>query len=214
MTIHLLTLFPEMFKGPFSQSIVDRAQKKSLVGIKVHNLRQWAIDARGTVDGRPYGGGVGMVLRPEPIFAAVNEIKKTLTGQTKIILTTPRGKKYTQATARKLSRIDNLIIICGHYEGYDERITTVVDEQISIGSYILTGGEIPAMVIIDSVVRLIPGVLTKPEAIEKESFTKRGVLEHPQYTRPEVFAGLRVPEILLSGNHGEVDRWRTTAKRG
>lgn len=205
MQIHIVTLFPDMFKGPFAESIVKRAQEKKLVEIEVHNLRKWAIDKRGTVDDKPYGGGVGMVLRPEPVFNAVGEIKKP---NSKIILLSASGIPYTQKKATDYSKLDNIILICGHYEGVDQRVADyLIDEEISIGDYVLTGGEIPAMVIVDSVVRLIPGVLEKPEATLFESFSKP-VLEHPQYTRPEEYKGYKVPEVLLSGHHKEIEKWR------
>jgi tRNA (guanine37-N1)-methyltransferase len=223
MFIHILTLFPQMFSGPFDESIVKRAREKNLVEIKIHNLRDWAVDERGTVDDRPFGGGPGMVLKPEPIFAAVGDIvgaglprPKNGSGNPTptIILLTPQGKPFNQKTARRLSKLDNIILVCGHYEGVDERVREhLVDEEISIGDYVLTGGELPAMVVTDAVVRLIPGVLEKPEAVESESFSafaRPGLanLEYPQYTRPENFRGWKVPEILLSGNHQEIERWR------
>jgi len=216
MIIDILTLFPQMFKGPFDESIIKRAQEKGLVKIKIHNLRDWAIDKRGTVDDRPFGGGPGMILRPEPIFNAVEDIKKQSTIQPfnhLTILLTPQGKLFDQKTARRLSKLDGLILICGHYEGVDERVREhLVDEEISIGDYILTGGELPAMVITDAVVRLIPGVLKKSEATETESFSTLNsqlpTLEYPQYTRPENFRGLKVPQVLLSGNHEEIAKWR------
>lgn len=216
MTIDIITLFPNMFVGPFDQSIVKRAQNKGLVQINYHDLRNFAIDERGTVDDRPYGGGVGMVLRIEPIFAALQKIKKSDLNS-KVVLTDARGDKFTQKRAKGFSELDQLIIICGHYEGVDERVREhLVDESISIGEYLLTGGEIPAMVITDAVTRLIPGVLEKPEATLYESFSeglqstdyRLPQLEHPQYTRPEDFNGWKVPEILLSGNHAEIKKWR------
>lgn len=209
MTVDIITLFPEMFAGPFNQSIVKRAQDKNLVKINLHNLRDFAIDERGSVDDRPYGGGVGMVLRIEPIFDAIKKIKDS--GQarmTKTVLLDPRGKQFTQEKAREWSKLENLVLICGHYEGIDERVKNLIDESISIGNYVLTGGEIPAMVITDAVTRLLPGVLSKEEATQIESFSDRNILEYPQYTRPEEFNGWKVPEILLSGNHEEIKKWR------
>ncbi len=233
MLIHILTLFPNMFRGPFDESIIHRAREKGLVKIKIHNLRDWATDERGTVDDLPFGGGPGMVLKPEPIFAAVEEIlgnrhwalgnskeKETsaysLVPSASTILLTPQGKLFNQKTAKRLSKLENLILICGHYEGVDERVREhLVDEEISIGDYILTGGELPAMVVTDAIVRLIPGVLNKegsdsfscyPERITNKFVTP--LLEHPQYTRPEAFRGFKVPEILLSGNHQEIKKWR------
>lgn len=221
MTINILTLFPQMFKGPFDESIIKRAQEKGLVEIKVHNLRDWAVDERGTVDDRPFGGGPGMVLKPEPIFAAVEEVvaglvpakRRATTRVATTILLSPQGQLFNQNKARELSTLDQLILICGHYEGVDERVREhLADEEISIGDYVLTGGELPAMVVTDTIVRLIPGVLEKEEATLSESFSVETghapSLEYPQYTRPENFRGWRVPEILLSGNHQEIKRWR------
>jgi len=218
MRIDILTLFPEMFKGPFDESILQRAQSNGLVEIKLHNLRKWAVDKRGTVDDRPYGGGTGMILMIEPIYKALNELKtKNSKLKTKVILLDPRGKVFNQKIAQKLSKEKHLIFICGHYEGVDERVKEhLVDEVISIGDYILTGGELPAMVITDAIVRLLPGVLEKPEAIKFESFSDLKIgklkignlLEYPQYTRPENFLGWKVPKILLSGNHQKIAEWR------
>jgi tRNA (guanine37-N1)-methyltransferase len=243
MTIDILTLFPAMFSGPFNESIVRRAQDKSLVTITIHNLRDWAIDKRGTVDDKPYGGGTGMLLRPEPIFNAVEEIKIKYSSSvsekfslrsnhiSKIILLDAGGKKYNQRIAQQYSELDHLILICGHYEGVDYRVHEfLADETLSTGDYVLTGGELPAMTIVDSVVRLIPGVLEKEDATTIESFSNqqsvvsnqleqktdyrkpttenRPLLEYPQYTRPEKFQNHTVPDILLSGNHAEIEKWR------
>lgn len=207
MKIDILTLFPDMFKGPLNESIVKRAQDKKLVKIKIHNLRKWTKDKHKTVDDRPYGGGAGMVLMIEPVFKAIAELK---TKQSKVILLTPQGKVFRQKLALKFSKLEHLILICGHYEGFDERIRKLADKEISIGDYILTGGEIPAMVITDSIARLIPGVLKKKEAIKNESFSPLNskLLEYPQYTRPEKFKNWQVPKILLSGNHKKIDEWR------
>ena len=211
LTINIITLFPPMFSGPFAQSIIKHAQDKNLVKINIHNLRDWAVDQRGTVDSRPYGGGKGMLLMAKPIFAAVDSIKNRITDnglQMTTVLLTPQGKPFNQQKAEELAKLDHLILICGHYEGVDERVRQhLVDEELSIGDYILTGGEIPAMVIIDAVCRLVPGVLD-PEATTKESFANTCTLEHPQYTRPENFRGWKVPKILLSGNHKEIKKWR------
>jgi len=226
MKIDILTLFPEMFKGPFAESIVKRAQEKRLVEINIHNLRKWAGDKRGTVDDRPYGGGAGMIIMVQPIFEALESLKpkiknqklKTQIKNSKTVLLSPGGKIWKQKMVREYSKLVHLILICGHYEGVDERVRKFIDEEISIGDYILTGGEIPAMVLVDSIVRLIPGVLEKPEAIKFESFSNSQpvtrnrqtakLLEYPQYTRPENFRGLRVPKILLSGNHQKIAEWR------
>ncbi len=208
MTFDIITLFPDMFKGPFDESIIKRAQDKKLVEINFHNLRKWAVDKRGSVDDKPYGGGVGMVMRIEPISHALQEIKNQKV-KSKVILMDPRGEKFSQKKAREYSGLEQIIIICGHYEGIDERVKDhLVDEAISVGDYVLTGGEIPAMIITDAVTRLIPGVLTKAEATSIESFSSKNYKEFPQYTRPEEFNGWKVPEILLSGNHQEIAKWR------
>ena len=216
MKIDILTLFPEMFKGPFDESIIKRAQEKELVEIKIHNLRDWAVDKRGTVDDRPYGGGAGMILMIQPIYDAIESLKSKVKSQkSKIILLTPRGKTFNQKKAQKLSKLDEIILICGHYEGFDERIRNFVDEEISIGNFVLTGGEIPAMVITDTIVRLLPGVLKKEEANQIESFSPglkkllpKLLTEYPQYTRPENFRSLKVPKVLLSGNHQKILEWQ------
>ena len=206
MKIDIITLFPEMFKGPFSESIVKRAQEKNLLKIKIHNLRKWTKDKYKTVDGHSFGGGVGMVLMIEPIYKAIKELKKK---ESKVILLTPQGKVFKQKKAEKLSKEKHLIFVCGHYEGVDERIREkLVNEEISIGDYVLAGGELPTMAVIDSITRLIPGVLSKKEASQIESFSFKGLLEYPQYTRPSDFKGWKVPEILLSGNHKKIDEWR------
>ena len=207
MKIDILTLFPKMFSGPFGESIIRRAEDRGLVEIKIHNLRDWVKDKRKTVDDRPYGGGVGMILMVEPIYNALKDLKNEKIKGGKTILLTPGGKVFNQKTAQRFSKLKHLIFITGHYEGYDERIAKYIDEEISIGDYVLTGGELPVMVIVDSVVRLIPGVLEKSNAVKNESFAKN-LLEFPQYTRPEKFEGLVVPKILLSGNHKKIEEWR------
>ncbi len=216
MTFDIITLFPEMFRGTFDESIIKRARDKKLVKINLHNLRKWAIDERGSVDDRPYGGGVGMLMRVEPIYNALQQLKIE-NCKLKIVLMDPRGKKFNQEIAREYAKLGQLIIICGHYEGVDERVKEhLADEAISVGDYVLTGGEIPAMIITDAVTRLIPEVLEKPEATEIESFSKQSRkrtscesnFEYPQYTRPEEFNGWKVPKVLLSGNHAEIKRWR------
>lgn len=214
MQFDIVTLFPEMFLGPFDQSIISRAKKKELIDIRLHNLRDWAVDERGTVDDRPYGGGVGMVLQVQPIFSALEKIKAAgMKAKSKIILLDPRGQRFTQRKAREYANLEQIIFVCGRYEGVDQRVADhLVDESISIGDYVLTGGEIPTMVIVDSVTRLIPGVLEKPEATLLESFSSEETFEHPQYTRPEEFNGWKVPEVLLSGNHQEIERWRNSPK--
>jgi len=209
MLIQVITLFPEMFEGVFNTSMLWKAQDKKLANLTTVDLRQFGIGNRKTVDDTPYGGGDGMLLKPEPLFAAV-EYCKSVSPNSKVLLMTPRGKDYKQNDAEKYAKNnDDLIIICGRYEGYDERITSVVDDQICIGHYVLTGGEIAAMAVADSIVRLIPGVLGGQESAAIESFSEGSNREYPQYTRPEVFNGLKVPDVLLSGNHAEIAKWRS-----
>lgn len=196
-----------MFPPVLETSMLFKAKDKKLVSYQYINLRDFGLGKRKTVDDTPYGGGDGMLLKPEPLFAAVEHAQK-IDPKAKVILMTPRGTTLTQAKARQLSKTNGLIIICGRYEGYDERITSAVDEQISIGDYILTGGELPAMILIDSVVRLIPGVLGGKNSAEIESFSDGKTREFPQYTRPEEFKGLKVPKVLLSGDHQKVEQWR------
>lgn len=199
-----------MFKGPFDESIVKRAEKKSLVEIKVHDLRNWGLTERRTVDAKPYGGGVGMVLRIDVIDSALKDLRKK---NSKVILLDAAGTTYNQQKAKELSKINHLILIAGHYEGVDHRVHEyLADEVISIGGYVLTGGEIPSMVIVDSVTRLIPGAVGKEESIEVESHSTPGYLEYPQYTRPEKYKNWKVPEVLLSGNHSEINKWRGEKK--
>jgi len=202
-----------MISGFFEESIIKRAVEKKLVEIKVVNLRDFAIDDYGTVDDRPYGGGVGMVIRVDVVYKAIQNLKSKISNpkvKTKILLTSPRGRLFNQRKAEEYSKIDQLIIIAGHYEGVDERVNEFIDEEVSIGDYVLTGGEIPAAAIVDSVVRLLPGVLKKDEAIKQESFNIKGkkLLEYPQYTRPEEFKGIKVPKVLMGGNHKEIEKWR------
>ena len=209
MLIQVITLFPKMFTGVFGASMLWKAQNKELAKLTTVNLRDFGLDNRKTVDDTPYGGGDGMLLRVEPLFAAVEHCQ-AISPSSKVLLMTPRGKDYTQKAAKRLSQSkQDLIIICGRYEGYDERITTVVDEQICIGPYVLTGGEIAAMAVVDSIVRLLPGVLGGENSAEIESFTIGNEREFPQYTRPEDFRGIKVPEVLLSGNHAEIAKWRS-----
>lgn len=206
MKIDILTLFPDMFGGPFDASIIKRAESKGLVQVKVHDLRKWGDGERKNVDDRPYGGGVGMVLRVDIIDSALKELR---TKNSKVILLDATGERYTQAKARDFSKLDHIILISGHYEGVDHRVHEhLTDEVISIGDYVLTGGEIPAMVLVDSVIRLIPGVLGKDESSVEESHKEPGYLEYPQYTRPEEYKSWKVPKVLLSGNHADIDKWR------
>lgn len=208
MKIQVISLFPNMFPGALEQSMLFKAKDKGIVDYSYIDLRKFGLGPRQTVDDTPYGGGDGMLIKPEPLVAAIEETKKN-SPNAKVILMTPRGERYTQAKARELAKAkEDLIFVCARYEGYDERITDYIDEQISIGDYVLTGGELPAMVVIDSVVRLIPGVLGGEKSAEIESFSDGETLEFPQYTRPEEFRGNKVPEVLLSGNHAEIEKWR------
>ncbi len=208
MTISILTLFPDMFTDPFNYSIVKRAKDQEKVVINLINIRNFAADTYKSVDDHPYGGGVGMVLRVDVVDRALKSQKsKVKSLKSKTILLDPRGTIFTQTKARELAKLDHLILICGHYEGVDERVKSLVDESISIGDYVLTGGELPAMVITDSIIRLLPDVL-KEEATQRESFSISHALEYPQYTRPEEYKGIRVPEILLSGNHQKIENWK------
>lgn len=208
MKIQIITLFPDMFPGVIDKSMLWKAQEQNLLDISYINLRDYGLGPRKTVDDTPYGGGDGMLLKPEPLFAAVRYAKEQ-DPEAKVLLMTARGERWKQTNAQAVADLNNgLIIICGRYEGYDERITAVVDMQVSIGDYILTGGEIPAMVITDSVVRLIPGVLGGATSTLIESFSDGHTLEFPQYTRPEVFEDMSVPNVLLSGNHSEINKWR------
>ena len=203
MKIDVLTLFPDMFNNIFSESIIKRAISNNLVEINIHNIRDYSKDPHKKVDDTPYGGGAGMVLMCQPIFDAVKALK---TENSKVILLTPGGTLYKQKIAFNLSKEKHLILICGHYEGFDERIKTVVDMEISIGDYVLTGGEIPAMIIIDSITRLIDGVIRK-ESYESDSFTDN-LLDYPTYTKPRVYEGLEVPSVLISGDHMKINEWR------
>lgn len=206
--IQVITLFPDMFTGVFGSSMMWKAQKDNIVELTTVDLREFGLGNRKTVDDTPYGGGDGMLLMPEPLFAAVEHAKKA-DPEAKVLLMTARGKRWTQSDAQEhADSNDSYIIICGRYEGYDERITTIVDEQISVGDYVLTGGELPAMTVTDSIVRLIDGVLGGESSAEIESFSDGETLEFPQYTRPEEFRGMKVPEVLLSGNHAEIAKWR------
>ncbi|HHE41997.1 MAG TPA: tRNA (guanosine(37)-N1)-methyltransferase TrmD [Dehalococcoidia bacterium] len=220
MRIDILCLFPEMFVSPFSYSIVKRAEERGLAQVVAHNIRDFTHDRHRTVDDYPYGGGVGMVLKPEPIFEAAEHVKKTTGfGDCPVVLLTPQGRLFTQDIARELSHHPQLMLICGHYEGVDERVAEhLATDALSIGDYVLMGGEVAAMVVVEAVVRLLPGVLGSEMSTVDESHAD-GLLEYPQYTRPEVFRGWAVPPVLLSGNHGEIAAWRRrqtllrTAKR-
>ena len=208
MKIQVITLFPEMFEGVLNNSMMWKAQDKGAVTFELINLRDFGIGPRRQVDDTPYGGGDGMLLKPEPLFAAVRHAKGR-DPDAKVVIMTPRGERWVQASAQQWAAEGRgLIFICGRYEGYDERILTLVDEEVRVGDYVLTGGELPAMTIIDSVVRLIPGVLGGESSAEIESFSDGETLEFPQYTRPEVFEEMHVPEVLLSGNHAAIAAWR------
>jgi tRNA (guanine37-N1)-methyltransferase len=206
MKIDIITLFPDMFKGPFDMSMLWKAQDRGLVSIGIHDLRQWGVGPRRTVDDTTYGGGDGMVLKPEVMVIAIEQVKHENPDATVIILS-PQGKKFDQKKAVQLSRRAGMILVAGHYEGFDERIVDFVDEELSIGDYVLTGGELPAMVVTDAVARLLPGVLGGEQSAHDESFTD-GLLEYPQYTRPVDFRGKRVPEVLQNGHHAEIEAWR------
>ncbi len=205
MKIDVLTLFPEMFTGPVDVSIIQRARKNGLLDLRVHNLRDYTHDRYKTVDDRPFGGGPGMVLKPEPIFEAFEAVGSE---QARVILMAPTGRLFKQETARELAKEENLLFICGAYEGVDERVREeLVDDELSIGDYVLTNGTLAAMVVIDAVTRLLPGALGDEQSSVDESFS-HGMLEYPHYTRPAEYRGLKVPEILLSGHHAEIEKWR------
>jgi len=202
----IITIFPEIFSSYLKESLIARAQAKKLIKINIHNLRKWAEDRHKTVDDRPYGGGLGMVLKVEPIFKAVKALKKP---KAKVILFTPRGKRFTQSLAYKLSKLNHLILICGRYEGVDERVAKhLADMELSIGDFDLMGGELPAMVLIETVARLIPGVLGKPQLLKERIIKNKGFIEYPQFTRPETFKKWSVPKVLMSGHHQKIAEWR------
>ncbi len=210
MKIDVLTLFPAMFTGPLDESIIARARRAGLLQLGIHNLRDYTHDRHKTVDDRPFGGGPGMLLKPEPIFEAVEKLAGE---RTRVILLSPAGRTFNQAIARQLAQADELLIITGHYEGFDERVRErLADDELSIGDYVLTNGALPAMVIIDAVTRLLPGALGDDESALEESFS-HGLLEYPQYTRPAEFSGMKVPEVLLLGNHAEIAKWRAEQAR-
>ncbi len=209
MKIEVLTLFPEMFAGPLDASIVQRAREKKLLNLQVINLRDYTHDRHKTMDDKPFGGGPGMLLKPEPIFEAVENLAQK---KTRMVLLTPVGRKFNQSIARELSQEEHLLLICGSYEGFDERVRRLAHDELSIGDYVLTNGALPAMVIIDAVTRLLPGVLGDDESSRDESFS-HDLLEYPHYTRPADFRGMKVPEVLLSGNHAEIEKWRREQAR-
>ncbi|MEK7558137.1 MAG: tRNA (guanosine(37)-N1)-methyltransferase TrmD [Patescibacteria group bacterium] len=223
MTFHIITIFPNIFDSYFNESILKRAQKNNLIKIKIYNLRDWTNDKHKTIDDAPYGGGAGMIIKIEPLYKAIKSIKSEIykikskntkykIQNTKTILLSAKGKTWSQQLVKKYSKLDDIILICGRYEGVDERITKFIDEEISIGDYVLTGGEIGSMAIIDSITRLLPCALGNAQSSVNESHTLENILEHPQYTRPEIFSAdkksYRVPKILLSGNHKKVKEWQ------
>jgi tRNA (guanine37-N1)-methyltransferase len=205
MKIDVLTLFPGMFAGPMDESIIKRAREAGLLDLKIHNLRDWTHNRHKTVDDKPFGGGPGMLLKPEPIFEAVEQLAQE---GTRVVLLCPSGRPFTQAIAAEYARLDHVLFVTGHYEGFDERIREhLADDELSIGDYVLTNGALPVMVVIDAVTRLLPGALGDDTSSHDESFS-RGLLEYPQYTRPAVFREWAVPEVLLSGNHAQIAKWR------
>lgn len=204
---NIITIFPNIFDSYFKESLIARAQKNKLIDIKIHNLRDYTSDKHKTVDDKPFGGGLGMTMKVEPIFRAIKAIKKKK--KTKVILFTPRGKKFDQKTAYNLSKMDQLIFICGRYEGVDERVAKkIADIELSIGDYVLMGGEIPALVVIESITRLIPGAIGKKELLTERITKSKGFLEYVQYTRPEIFNNWKVPKVLLSGDHKKIEKWK------
>jgi len=223
MRVDILTLFPEMFQGPVNESLIKKAREKGLLNLNIINIRDFTTDKHKTADDTPYGGGPGMVMKVEPIAKALSRVKSRGTStssaeSSRVVLMCPAGKVLTQEKIKELAEIEHLIILCGHYEGVDERVKDFVDEEISIGDYVLTGGELPAMVLVDAVARHIPGIVKEEESVKKDSFyphTKKfgvgvyeGLLDYPSYTKPEDYEGKKVPEVLLSGHHAEIDRWR------
>jgi len=210
MKIDVLTLFPGMFAGPLDESIIRRARDKGILELGIHNLRDWTHDRHKTVDDKPFGGGPGMLLKPEPIFEAVEQLAKD---QTRVVLMTPGGRKFSQQIAREFAAYPHLLLVTGHYEGFDERIREhLADDEISIGDFVLTNGALPAMMVIDAVTRLLPGVLGDDESAHDESFS-HGLLEYPHYTRPADFRGWKAPDVLLSGHHAEIAKWRAEQAR-
>ncbi len=209
MVIDVITIFPEVFDKFTGSSIIGRAQGKGLVKINIHNLRDYTLDKHKKVDDKPFGGGPGMVLMVEPIARAMAFLKKRSRKKPYNILLSPRGRRFSQQAAQELALKERLVLLCGHYEGFDERVKEIADfNEVSVGDYVTSGGEAPAMVIIDAIVRLVPGVLGNEQSLKEESFTDGRTLEYPQYTRPREYKRLKVPEVLVSGNHKEIDKWR------
>lgn len=212
MTFHIVTIFPEFFEGPFRYGVVARAIESGIVRVRIHNLRSWTQDRHQTVDDRPFGGGEGMLLKPEPLFDAVEQIVPQRSPADRVILMSAQGRRFDQAAARRLAEHENVVLICGRYEGVDERVAEhLADEELSIGDYVLSGGELAAAIVIDATARLAPGVLGNGDSAVFESFSEPGMLDCPQYTRPADFRGWRVPDTLLGGNHEEIRRWRKQA---
>ena len=214
MDFHILTIFPEFFAGPFQHGVVANAAEAGLIRIHIHDLRNWTHDRHRTVDDRPFGGGEGMLLKPAPIFEAVESIWPERAISQRLVLLSAQGQRFNQEAARRLSQYPELFLICGRYEGVDERVAEhLVDEELSIGDFVLSGGELAAALVVDCVARLLPGVLGNQESALQESFGEQGLLDCPQYTRPAEFRGWKVPEVLLGGNHEEIRRWRREAAR-
>jgi tRNA (guanine37-N1)-methyltransferase len=208
MKIDIVTIFPAMLKGPLAEGIVGRAIERGLLDVQVHDLRDHTTDRHRVVDDMPFGGGPGMVLKPEPLFAAVEHIGAVRGTPSVVILTSPDGARLTHAVAERLSALEHIVVLCGRYEGVDERVrTSLATETLSIGDYVLSGGELPALVIVDAVARFVPGVVGDEESVARDTFA-RGLLDYPQYTRPAAFRGMSVPEVLLSGHHAEIEKWR------
>jgi tRNA (guanine37-N1)-methyltransferase len=204
----LVTIFPAMVEAALTEGVIGRARERGAIDIQVRDLRDYADDRHRIVDDVPYGGGPGMVMKPEPLFRAVEAIAAERGAPSAVVLMTPQGRQFSHAEAERLSRLDRLVILCGRYEGIDERVTdALVTDELSIGDYVLTGGELPALVVLDAIARLVPGVVGDAASVAEESFV-RGVLDHPHYTRPSVFRGRAVPDVLVSGHHGEIERWR------
>ncbi len=216
MTFHIVTIFPEFFLGPFNHGVVARAQADKLLEIRVHDLRNWTYDRHRSVDDRPFGGGEGMLLKAQPLFEAVEAILPARNAKQKVVLLSAQGRPFTQSMAQGFAELDDLVLLCGRYEGVDERVAEhLADDEISIGDFVLSGGELAAAMIVDSVARLLPGVLGNEDSARNESFSVEndGLLDCPQYTRPAEFRGWKVPEVLLGGNHEEIRRWRQQASR-
>src|SRR6202451_3298180 len=216
MRFHIVTIFPEFFAGPFAHGVVARAQGAGRLEICIHDLRHWSYDRHRTVDDRPFGGGEGMLLKPQPLFEAVETVLPERTDRQKVILLSAQGRRFTQPLAREYAALDDLVLICGRHEGVDERVAEyLADDELSIGDFVLSGGELAACAVVDAVARLLPGVLGNAESSRNESFSEEngGLLDCPQYTRPAEFRGWKVPEVLLGGNHEEIKRWRRDASR-